>query len=52
MENKVRIKGGDTVQLKSGEIVKVADIKNNHIIVCWGEWYHFDQVEKIVESIV
>jgi hypothetical protein len=25
MENKVRIKGGDTVQLKSGEIVKVVD---------------------------
>ena len=32
MENKVRIKGGDTVQLKSGEIVKVVDIKNNYII--------------------
>lgn len=55
MENR-KISGGDIVELKSGKIVKVDDIrkkggslKEDYIVVAFDEWYPFSEIKAIVE---
>lgn len=43
------IKGGDTVRLKNGKVVKVNDFKNDYIIVASDEWYPIKDVAEIVK---
>lgn len=44
------IKGGDTVRLKNGKVVKVNDLKNGYIVVASDEWYHIKDVAEIVKK--
>ncbi len=44
------IKGGDTVRLKNGKVVKVNDLKNDYIIVASDEWYAIKDVAEIVKQ--
>lgn len=51
MSNKkhLDVRGGDSVRLKDGSIVVVADIRNNMIMVSFVEWYYIEDVVEIVE---
>lgn len=58
MEGKIvmEIYGGDVVELKDGQLVRVHDIrqkggtlKEKHIVVACDEWYPFSIVKRIVK---
>lgn len=47
--NYLGIRGGDTVRLYNGKVVKVYDIHNGCIVVSFDEHYPFEQIAEIVE---
>lgn len=43
-------KGGQLVQLKSGKEVFVDDIRGRYIITDTGDWYHIDDIIKVLKE--
>lgn len=47
----IKVRGGDTVRLKNGKVVRIYDIKNDIIMISYDEWYSMDDVVEIVDRV-